>query len=440
MKRWLCLPLALCLGLAAGCGQTPAASAVPESQTAAASPLPEHQPQQDAVLVAEPLQAGDGQRQPGEFMALESYGSGLEVEGEKRLDAALVRGFEGGGESFAALQAYVELLCSEYDFVLAAEPYAETIESTFFDFCLLYTGPQAPAAHTQEGTYSGMPCDLTIYGTVERGRLEGALWYDPALTGLDGGYRWGKEPADTAPAGRSALAGLLRGADGVFSTTDGRLAVQSGQAVLLWDETAQPASARFVLNEDKERQEVLLEQDGAALARFYLPLSCQLTTGRMFGQEQFVVESGFAAEAGGLFDSMPQYTWPSLFAVRREEGWLVPVLGMGGGMKRLTVRVMYADGETAVFYACASFDAAPYELELLAAVALTGEGTRPTPTPAGTAAGERPCSSCGGSGDCSGCGGSGRVRKALAGTGEWVEQACTACRPAGSGNCPFCGG
>ena len=53
---------------------------------------------------------------------------------------------------------------------------------------------------------------------------------------------------------------------------------------------------------------------------------------------------------------------------------------------------------------------------------------------------EQTCSACSGSGNCRNCGGTGRVRRALIGTGEWVEQTCTYCRPSGSGNCSDCGG
>lgn len=440
MKRMLSLFFVFCLVLS-GCAQAPAqtTSAV-ASGPALSTPEGERSPQSGPVLVAEPLEGGARQRVTGEFMALESYGTGLEVEKENRSGDSLVRSFDGGEESFAALQAYVELLCSEYEFEPAAEPYIHTVKSTFFDFCLNYTGPEAPAAHTQSGAYSGTPCDLTIYGTIERGDLEGAIWYDSSLTGLDGGYRFGQEAVDTAPVGQSALAGLWRNADCSFSTTDGRLAAAPGQAMLLWDGEAAEGSARFLLDADQERQEVILEDEDAPLVRFYLPLSCEISTGRTFGQEQFIVESGYAVDAGGRFDAQPNYTWPSMFAVRREEGWLVPVLGMGGGMKRLDLRVMYADGETAVFYACAAFDTSPETLELLAAVALTGEGTRPTPAPQQAGGGSGSCSACGGSGRCTSCGGTGRVGNPLAGTGEWVEQTCLACRPAGSGNCPFCGG
>ena len=455
MKRAICFVLALCLALGgAGCGYTADVPPTPPGAQSGLSALPDdaedcpveeklegQSPSGTRALVAEPLESAVPARQPGEFMALESYGTGLEVEKENRSDGRLVRSYKGDEACLAALEDYVALLCSEYDFELAAEPYRKELESTFFDFCLRYTGPDGPLDGAVEGTFSQTPCDLMLYGTLQRGRLKGAIWYDPALSGVDHGYRRGQEEAGAAaPSGASALAGLWREADGGFSTTDGRLSAGVGQAALLWDGEAASAAARCLRYTDEQRLEVQIQSgQGADLVRFYLPLAQTPESGDILTAATFMVESGYAVRADGIFDELPRYTWPSMFAVLHEGSWIVPVLGMGGAMEQLTVRVMYADEATAVFYACARFGSAPHDLELLAAVDLTAATVEAAPTP-GTGGGQGNCSACGGTGDCTTCGGTGRVRNLLAGTREWVDQTCTACRPAGSGNCPFCGG
>ena len=459
MKRVLCLALSLCLALtAAGCGgsssQTLAGAAAAgglsggqESLEEAGAQnkgwsftLPGQSSQSGRQLVADPLEEeAVAARQPGEFMALESYGTGLNVGKESTSAGQKVRSFKGNKSCYEALESYVELLCSDYGFRQEGEPYYKVIGGDlFFDFCLVYTGENAPASHKVTGTFSKTLCDLSLYGTTQGSTLKGALWFDPSLTGLDGGYRYGQEGADTTPVGESALAGLWREANGSFSTSDGRLTAAVGTATLLWDGEASTASASYLRYTDEERQEMVLTSSAGRLARVYLPFSCELTGGRVLGQEQFIIESSYAVSAGGLFEDEPSYTWPSMFAVRRQEGWVVPVLGMSGSMTALWTRVMYADEDTVVIYAAAEFDTAPYSLELLAAMSTAGSEVDSQPSTGGGGSGS--CSYCGGTGDCTTCGGTGKVRKALAGTGKWVEQDCTACRPTGSGNCPFCGG
>ena len=151
------------------------------------------------------------------------------------------------------------------------------------------------------------------------------------------------------------------------------------------------------------------------------------------------MESSYAVKAGGRFEDMPSYTWPTMFAAWHGSEYVVPVLGMGGDMKRLNLRVMYADGETAVLYACAQFATAPRELEMLMAVSFADAETTSAQASAGVG-GKQKCSACSGSGDCTRCGGTGRLYKTLPGTTERVEQDCTSCRPAGSGHCSFCSG
>ena len=168
-------------------------------------------------------------------------------------------------------------------------------------------------------------------------------------------------------------------------------------------------------------------------------VSQDIATGKIYTEEDFIVESSYAVKAGGRFDDMPSYTWPTMFAAWHGSEYVVPVLGMGGDMKRLNLRVMYADGETAVLYACAQFATAPRELEMLMAVSFADAETTSAQASAGVG-GKQKCSACSGSGDCTRCGGTGRLYKTLPGTTERVEQDCTSCRPAGSGHCSFCSG
>ena len=247
MKRFFCVLLACCLAFSsAGCGGAPSASAQGGGNTPLADgeevlaglqgkgwsfSLPGQSGQGGRRLVADPLEEeAVAARQPGEFMALESYGTGLEVGKENTSDGQKVRSFKGNKSCYGALEDYVELLCGEYGFRLEGEPYYQVLGGdVFFDFCLVCTGGNAPASHKVTGTFSKTLCDLSLYGTIQGNTLKGGLWFDPSLTGLDGGYRYGREGADTAPVGESALAGLWREANGSFSTSDGRLTAAVGR-------------------------------------------------------------------------------------------------------------------------------------------------------------------------------------------------------------------
>ena len=184
MKRMICIALALCLALsAAGCGggasQTVAGqggglSGGEETLTEAGAQdknwsfsLPGQNGQNGQSgrqLVADPLdEEAVAARQPGEFMALESYGTGLEVGKENTSDGQKVRSYKGNKSCYAALESYVDVLCSEYDFRQEGEPYYEVIGGDlFFDFCLVYTGENAPASHKVTGTFSKTMCDLSL--------------------------------------------------------------------------------------------------------------------------------------------------------------------------------------------------------------------------------------------------------------------------------------
>lgn len=393
---------------------------------------------QSRELVAEPLTTASVEPNGPAIMALEYYSSDLRVGASDTSGDALVRKIEGDSSTYKILQAYVDLLCESYDFAQVESPYYNTLKDTFFEFNLDYTGSGSLSGDKIEGTYTDYRCDVMIYGIIEGGSLEGAIWYSDDLIAYDGGYRYGESASGKDLVGTSATAGLYRLGDGSFLTDDGLLQASLGQAMMVSDSETTTCSARMLLNESSSHQEIWVENaSGGALLEFYFPLSWTLSAGQIYTEETFIIESSYAVSDKGRFSEMPQYTWSNMFAIYHGNNYLVPITAMGGDLKRVNVRVMYAEGNEYVFHVCAQFSNSPKEVELL--IAVTPEAAAAETLNQSSSSGSW-CSACGGSGDCSNCGGSDRVYKTLAGTTERVEQDCTSCRPAGSGHCPFCGG
>lgn len=395
---------------------------------------------QTRELVAEPLATASVVPSGPSMMALEYYSSDLDAGAGSTSGDAHVRKIKGGSGAYKILQAYVDLLCESYDFEPVGSPYYNTLKDTFFEFNLNYTGSGSLSGDKIDGTYTDNRCDVMIYGTIEGSSLEGAIWYRGGLTAYDGGYRYGESTSGKALVGTSATAGLYRLGDGSFLTDDGLLQTSLGQAMLVSDGETTMCSASMLLNESKSHQEIWVRNDaGSALLEFYFPLSWTVSAGQIYTEETFIIESSYAVSDKGRFSEMPQYTWPNMFAIYHGSSYLVPITAMGGDLKRVNVRVMYAESDIYVFHVCAQFSSSPREVELLIAVSPEAAAAESSSQSQGSSAGSW-CSACGGSGDCTTCGGTGKVYKTLPGTTERVEQDCTACRPAGSGNCPFCGG
>ena len=145
---------------------------------------------QSRELVAEPLTTASVEPNGPAIMALEYYSSDLRVGASDTSGDALVRKIEGGSGAYKILQAYVDLLCDAYGFEEAVSPYYNTLKDTFFEFNLDYTGSGSLSGDKIEGTYTDCRCDVMIYGIIEGGSLEGAIWYSDDLIAYDGGYRY----------------------------------------------------------------------------------------------------------------------------------------------------------------------------------------------------------------------------------------------------------
>ena len=327
------------------------------------------------VLVSEPLDDAGYSPDGPAMQDLLYYGQSVLSFGDDSIsDGYYARDFTGGTDDYWVLEDYADLLCSRFDFELVGQPYYQDYgDEKFFDFVLSYTGSGRLTGNSPTGTFSHTTGDVVIYGTIREGRLKGAIFYNVDLEVYDAGYSCQSDQADASYVGQSVTAGLYRMPDGSYETSDGRMSVTPGEAMVLSDGAERRYSARYVLDLDRDQQQIYVENSsGTAQLKFYFPSSTSLSTGDLFAQDYFIVESEYAQrEDFQKQDQIPSYTWSTMFAILHDKGYVIPIRGMSGEMKRLNVRVMYWEEDVAaVFYACAQFDTAPYEMELLIAVPL----------------------------------------------------------------------
>ena len=356
--------------------------------TEEAGAIPTEAPASGQCLVAKPLSECAYKPDGPAMQDLLRYGESILSFGSVDENNGLCcRNFSGSAGGYAVVEAYTELLCSQFDFALAGQPYYQSYgSSTYFDFVLSYTGSGALNKAAVTGTFSGNTGDVMIYGSIVNDRVKGSIFYNQDITPYHAGFLYQLKQTDQSYVGLSASAGLYRMADGSYETSDGRLSASPGEAVVLSDGTEQRYQARYVLDLDSYQHQILVESgSGSTLLEFYFPASETLDICRVFPEDYFIIESDYAQNKNfQKQDGLPLYSWSSMFAILHNGGYVIPIRGMSGEMKRLNVRVMYwEDGSEAVFHACAQFDTAPYEMELLIAVPL-GAGSAAEPQPVST--------------------------------------------------------
>jgi len=354
------------------------------------------------------------------------------------------RKFRGGKDAYDLIEGYVDALCATGNFT-RKDSYYEEISSTFFDFALTYTGTGPVSGDKPEMTFKeGVTGDVTIYGILERSSCEGYIHIAKGLEFDDLGLRSTGEAVSTALPGQSLNADLYRLSDGSYQTGDGRFHVAVGKAQVYRDGTAYTVSASLLRNQEKNREELHIDNfyrnDSILLTAPYNSLLTGDTFDtRTIGLNEHVGYEDYATS----MDSFLEWTFSNkLVGVCHDGDYLYCYRDGGNGFDQVAVRVMYWDaarGE-AVIYLCTAFDSAPYEYEALAAVKM--EAAQPSASTGNSGSDsvldKEDCSWCRGSGRCRDCGGSGRTLNPLAGTGKWIEQDCRSC--SGSGNCRVCHG
>ncbi len=356
---------------------------------------------------------------PGEaaFPDLAYYANGaMRFEPTEQSDGVLQRKFTCGPDDYDKIKAYVDLLVSEYDFELAAEPYYAHYDNlsgnkTFFDFVLNYTGTKKLTGDKLEGLTEDARGDLVIFASGKYNNLSGSIRYNKNLTGFDDGRRYGAPDVSAALAGDSAYAGLIRLADGTYQTADGRLTAAVGEAAVISGESVKIYSARFRLS--ASGQTILAEDaSGRIRLRICFPAVGELAAGQIYTGSDLEMQIGRP-----FLDSVGAHIYNETynsdkFSVLHGETYYSPVPGMSGEIKRVNVRVMrWQENETAVFHVGIQYENAPCEEEYLIAVSIN-------PKDIESAEGGASASSSGGIPSSSSSSAAGRIRCTFVGCSD----------------------
>jgi len=283
-----------------------------------------------------------------------------------------VRDYKGSEGDLQLVKDYVSMLVSTHPYLTLKDSYWQSYDGTsFFSYAIDYTGNVNMGSQVKQ-TYADTMCDVMIYGTIERSRMELAVWTPADMELADLGYRYGGGQADVSIGGQSALAGLYKNADGSYETSDGRFRVFPGEAMILRDGQVYTTEATYAKDDDRDCIWMRYFYRNETLHFSYPPHS--LMTGDTFRLKDFLQESSWLVKDRGMFeeeDDLVSYRWNGLFLGANHDGdWITPVNAPTSLFKDATVRVMYMDRELAVFYVYAEYTTAPYTVEALCAVPL----------------------------------------------------------------------
>ena len=289
-----------------------------------------------------------------------------------------VRSFSGSRADLEILSDYVSTLCGgDYNLRLEEEYNWSHEDSTFFSWGINYIGT-GDVEDTTQVTYTDVESTINVYGTIERDRLKASVWIPRDMEQVDLGLRYGGGSESVRMAGPSASAGLYRLSDGSYETTDGRLSVPPGEALILRDGTAYSALASFRQDGGTGRDELWIQDYYRDEVLFFCSPMDRLMTGDVYTLKDLTQEASWLnnrpQEVLTQADDFGDYTWTLFFGAGHDGSFITPLLSQSNEFEELTVRVMYWDkGMEAVYYIYAQFDTAPYTIEALCAVSLETE-------------------------------------------------------------------
>ena len=193
--------------------------------------------------------------------------------------------------------------------------------------------------------------------------------YSSDLTQYDFGLRKDGSVEETSVNGPSAGAGLYRTADGIYTTTDGRLSASMNKATIIRDGKNSVCTARSEIKNGREW--VWVEDYYRNEAICFGVLQDYTMAGDLYQLQDLKREKYFNDDKDVYF-----YKWGDqpIFEMTVDGDFTGPLVTAKNKFEEVTVRVMYyEEGEEAVYYIYAKTNGTPSEIEVLCAVGLNVE-------------------------------------------------------------------
>lgn len=280
-----------------------------------------------------------------------------------------VQPFNGDRSAAALVEEYVKTICSGgYNLKLIDSHYQAFNDGfTSASWAIDYTGT-GRVAGTTKSLFNDVECNVTLYYTIDYGRLKGQLWIPASMDIVDLGLRYGGGKESISVAGPSAMAGLYRMPDGSYQTSDGRLSTTPGRATVLRDGISYSVDAQF----ERNSKDVLWVRNFYRDEGIYFctPES-RVMTGDIFTLRDMLYNNSWTFRSLNEFDQFRHDT--PFLGLGHNNDFITPRVKQSlNEFDALTVRVMYWEPNAeAVYYIYAELSTTPYTVEALCAVNLT---------------------------------------------------------------------
>jgi len=296
------------------------------------------------------------------FQDFASWGMGAVVSADAEQSDSSVQYLDYQA-SQATVDAYIEMLLQN-GFTLVDEYFFQYQSDPFASWAL--NCDYVPDAGKVEMQYeSSTTCHLCI-STYEG---DYTFNYSSDLTQYDLGLRKDGSVEKVTVKGPSAGAGLYRSADGVYTTTDGRLSASMNKATIIRDGKKDVCSAR---SEIKNGREWLWVEDYYRNEAICFGVLKDYTMAGDLYQFQDLKREKYYNDDKDVY----YYKWGDqpIFEMTVDGDFTGPLVTSKNEFEEVTVRVMhYEEGEEAVYYIYAKTKGTPSEIEVLCAVGLNVE-------------------------------------------------------------------
>lgn len=412
-------------------------------------------PGKDEVLVTGLKTNVTGGRKPGkssvQFQSMFDYfPQGFTFKEPEQSGLSYVQKFKASEDDEDAVEEYINFLCSGgMNFKLADKHYEDfrgqstaNSKKVFAAWALNYTGTASVEQKCSTAFIDGEKYALTVYYTIEYGKIEGVLEWSVSLESTDLGFRAGGKIVNVAPGGKSVSTGLIRKADGTYETSDGRFSASLNEAVIIKNGRMQKGTLEYEDNSPKGGDCLrIFDSNAKKLMCVVFPKSGIQKTGMLLGYNALLQEYQFPL-SGDPYGDLGEDTEIYQYIGTK---WLTATYS-DSPCKDMTFRVVYYNKaeKVAVYYIYAHFTE---ETEALCVVDLSKATKYDQYNSSGIGSGSgvpslnngsRVCAVCKNKGKtfCNRCNGTGEIiiRGSIAGFGSGYNGSFTE----NKGDCPEC--